>query len=289
MRNRENILADVSRWLDEFGSIEKILGEEIEFRLKKVAKSRSPRVPVRSAKACRKTLGLEPNEPIHDICGLLEAAGVKVYSISSASDEFLGLSVAEKDGGPAVAVNVWDRISVERRIFSAAHELGHLVLHAEAYDVNETGENPEEEREADLFAGHFLMPDEGFTNEWNEAAGLHWVDRVLKVKRIFHVSYKTVLFRLKEHGVADDTVWRRFHQAYQRRYNRRLAFRDEPSALRSAEPHALDRFEFYQDRLCRLVRMAIEEGKISLGRGAEILRMGTEEMQDLLRNWGSVL
>lgn len=45
------------------------------------------------------------------------------------SDDFFGLSIGPADGGPAVVVNVWDGISVERWIFTAAHELGHLVLH----------------------------------------------------------------------------------------------------------------------------------------------------------------
>jgi hypothetical protein len=34
----------------------------------------------------------------------------------------------QSDGGPAVVVNVWGRLSVERWIFTAAHELGHLMI-----------------------------------------------------------------------------------------------------------------------------------------------------------------
>jgi len=33
---------------------------------------------------------------------------------------------------------VWERLSVERWIFTAAHELGHLLLHLDAYDVSKT-------------------------------------------------------------------------------------------------------------------------------------------------------
>lgn len=289
LQNRENILANISRWLDDFNYLEQVLGEHIPFRLKEVREQCSRDNIVESAEICRNKLKLKKIEPIHDICGLLEHAGVKIFPVPMASDGFFGLSIGEKDGGPAVVVNSWERISVERRIFSAAHELGHLMLHPNAYDVSQTDENKEEEGEADLFAGHFLMPDHGFRKEWNEAAGLHWVDRVFKVKRIFHVSYKTILVRLIECGAADKTIWKRFNLAYQQRFRRKLSFKEEPMGIDAAEPFGLQRFDFYEDRFSRLTRKAVESDKISLSRGAEILRIGIEEMQDLLKNWEVVL
>lgn len=289
MQNRENILAEVARWIDDFNYLEKVLHKDVPFKLKQTRAQCSRDRIVEAAERCRKKLGLKPGEPIHDICGLLEHAGVKVRSVPMASDGFFGLSVGEDGGGPAVVVNVWERISVERRIFSAAHELGHLMLHPDAYDVTQTEENKEEEREADRFAGHFLMSGEGFRKEWNEASGLHWVDRVFKVKRIFRVSYKTVLARLLEQGAADKSIWMKFNVAYQQRFKRKLPFKKEPMGINPAEPFGMQRFDFYEDRFSRLTRDAIEKDKISLSRGAEMLGIGIEEMQDLLQNWEAVL
>ncbi len=289
MQNRENVLAEVARWLDNFNYLEEALKDRVPFKLMKVRAQCSRDRVADAANLCRTKLGLKTDEPIHDICGLLEHTGVKVLSVPMASDGFFGLSVFDPDGGPAVVVNVWDRISVERRIFSAAHELGHLMLHADAYDVTQVGENKEEEGDADLFAGHFLMPDEGFRKEWNEASGLHWIDRLFKVKRIFRVSYKTVLFRLIEHDVVDSSIWMRFHQAYKQKFNRSLPFREEPMAIDSTEPFGLKRFDFFEDRFKRLTREAIERDEISLSRGAEMRGISIEEMQDLLQNWEAVL
>lgn len=289
MQNRENVLAEVARWLDDFTFLEKSLNDICSFKLGAVWSQCSRGRPTEAAEVCREELRLKPTEPIYDICGLLEHAGVKVFPISVASDSFFGLSVGEKDGGPAVVVNVWERISVERRIFSAAHELGHLMLHPEAYDVTKVDENKKEEQEADRFAGHFLMPDEGFRKEWNEAAGLHFVDRVFKVKRIFRVSYKTVLSRLLENGAVDNSIWKKFNMAYQQRFNRKLSFKEEPMGIDPAEPFGMQRFDFYEDRFKRLAREAVEKDKISLSRGAEMLRIGIEEMQDLLQNWEVIL
>ncbi len=289
MRNRENILAKVSSWLDDFNYMEEILAEQTPFELKRIRSKCSREQIVEAADVCRKKLGMKRSEPIHDICGLLESAGVKVLSIPLSSNGFFGLSVGEEDGGPAVVVNVWERIPVERRIFSAAHELGHLMLHPVAFDVTQTDEDKEEEHQADLFAGRFLMPDDGFRKEWDEAAGLHWVDRVFKVKRIFRVSYKTVLARLQDHGVADKSIWPKFNIAYQQRFNRKLSFKEEPMGIDPAEPYGMQRFDFYEDRFSRLIRAAVEKDEISLSRGAEMLGVGIEEMQDLLQDWEAVL
>jgi len=147
MTSREQILADVANWLKDYNEIEEIAGEKGAYKLADVAgrfRKGSPRRPdraIEAAKLVREALGLAPDETIRDICGLLESAGIKLYLYTLASDTFFGLSVGDEDGGPAIVVNVWDRISVERRMFSAAHELGHLILHQDAFDVNETEES----------------------------------------------------------------------------------------------------------------------------------------------------
>jgi Zn-dependent peptidase ImmA (M78 family)/DNA-binding XRE family transcriptional regulator len=289
MQNRENVLAEVARWLDAFNFLEKSLNKQMPFSLSAVRRQCSREGLAEAAGLCRKKFRLKPTEPIYDICGLLEHAGVKVFPLPMASASFFGLSVGEADGGPAVVVNVWERISVERRIFSAAHELGHLMLHPDAYAAVKVEENKEEELDADRFAGHFLLPDEGFRKEWNEAAGLHFVDRVFKVKRIFRVSYNTVLSRLLEDGVTDKSIWMKFNLAYQQRFNRKLPFKEEPIGINPAEPFGMQRFDFYEDRFRSLTREAVEKDKISLSRGAQMLRIGIEEMRDLLQSWAVIL
>ena len=289
MQNRENILAQVSHWLENYLYLESLLAAGQTFRLSDVGSHWAGKDPVGAANACRVALGLREAEPIHDLCGLLEHAGVKAFLLPTASDGFFGLSIGLADGGPAMVINIRDRIPVERRIFSAAHELGHLILHPEAYDVTLTEESAAEEREADRFAGHFLMPDTGFCKEWAETAGLPLVDRVFKVRGIFRVSYKTVLFRLLELGTVDDRIWVRFQSAFQQRFHRKLPFREEPMGLDPAEPFGMSPFEFSGDRFSRLIRQAIEEEKISLSRGAEMLDVSLADMQDLMASWEYLL
>ena len=237
-------------------------------------------------------------EDNRDLCGLLEANGVKVLSLRVASDAFFGLSVAPQDGGPAVAVNTWERISVERWIFSAAHELGHLVLHLTDYDIQHQDESRDREKEANLFAAYFLMPEEVFWKEWQDTYGMAFVDRVLKVKRMFRVSYKTVLYRLATSSKSSTNLWQAFQMAYRDRHRRSLMKEDEPEALaadafrasypeasRAGEPEELSRVDFMEARLSKLVRRGVEDGAISLARGAEVLGLTLKQMRDLAASW----
>ncbi len=87
----------------------------------------------------------------------------------------------------------------------------------------------------------------------------------------------------------DKSIWMKFNMAYQQRFNRKLSFKEEPLGIDSAEPFGMQRFDFYEDRFSRLAREAVEKDRISVSRGAEMLRIGIEEMQDLLQNWGVIL
>lgn len=295
LNTRDAILADVAGWLEAFNELEGLLNDRVECpdlgsKRSEVAEAAAARV--------RSILGIDEREPIRDICGRLESKGLKVLSTKRASSDFFGLSVGPGDGGPALAVNTWERISVERWIFTAAHELGHLALHPGDYDVAQIREERSREQEANAFASYFLMPEAVFQQEWAETAGMALVDRVLKVKRIFRVSYKTVLYRLSQSAGASVNIWRLFQQEYERRYGRTLLREDEPEALaadayqasfpeysRGHEPHELSPHDFREDRLALLVRRGIEGGHITMSRGAEVLGVPLREMRAVANTW----
>ena len=290
---REQILAEVAMWLDAYGALETVLDAAEAFTVEGLF---APgRDPAAVAGVARERFELEPHQPVQDICGLLEQHGVKVLLLDTRRDSFFGLSVGPEDGGPAVVVNTWDRISVERWIFTAVHELGHLLLHPAEYDSNAIHLPADTEREADAFASEFLMPDATFEAAWDQTDGHPLLLRVLKVKRIFRVSYKTVLYRLVASGRATSEVWSAFQHQHRLYFGSTLRKADEPVALqqsefawhwgRSGEPERLSRHDFVEDRLSRLVRRALQEEHISLGRSAEILGLSREQMRQRVREW----
>lgn len=295
MHGREQILAEVSRWLDAYGMLEHALNDRRPFRFDSIQRRRKPVDPVAMARAARKAVGIAPDAPLPDICRLLEDGGVKVLRLNKKRDSFFGLSVGPVDGGPAIVVNTWDRISVERWIFTVAHELGHLLLHADEYDATVTGHPAATEREADRFAGEFLMPEAAFTPVWNSTWGCPVEQRVLEVKRFFRVSYQTVLYRLVATERESAAVWGKFRSRYRERYGRTLGRTEEPEALaesafawdsrRAGEPNGLSEFDFIGNRLHRLLRQALLAGEVSMSRGAEILGLPLREMRAWVRGW----
>jgi hypothetical protein len=97
----------------------------------------------------------------------------------------------------------------------------------------------------------------------------------MKVKRIFKVSWRAVLYRAFPN---DKDIFRRFPNAYRTMTGKQLGPRDEPLRLSNAE--------FATDRRDRLVREAMENEQISLGRAAEILGVPVDKMQERQASWG---
>jgi Zn-dependent peptidase ImmA (M78 family)/transcriptional regulator with XRE-family HTH domain len=300
LRTRNEILSEVAGWLENFQELEGLLEKKspdpqlqsIWSGLKRIAEPKQR--AEKAAVLLRQAWGIGEDDTIRNICGLFTRHGIKILSLPIQNREFFGLSVGPQDGGPAVIVNTWDRITVERWIFSAAHELGHLILHQDAFNVEETEENDEQEREADIFAAHFLMPDEAFAKELNSLRGLYWVDIVLALKRIFKVSWKTVVIRLQQKGLLDASAWARFYAQIRERYGYSLAGYREPYPL-SAADYVDDRSEFEglrridfpaaQLRLGALVSEALEQGKITMSRASKILGCSIRDVRDLAKDW----
>jgi Zn-dependent peptidase ImmA (M78 family)/DNA-binding XRE family transcriptional regulator len=106
--------------------------------------------PEGAADALRSLWGLG-QRPIPHMIGLLEARGVRVFSLSEDCEAIDAFSLW-RDGTPFVFLNT--RKTPERSIFDAAHELGHLVLHRHGVPQGHDAENG-----ADRFAAAFLLPE----------------------------------------------------------------------------------------------------------------------------------
>jgi Zn-dependent peptidase ImmA (M78 family)/DNA-binding XRE family transcriptional regulator len=278
---RNQLLQDVAVWLDGYKELEKMLNVSENYKFKNYNKTD----PIKAAGDARKLLGVNNDELIRDICGLIENAGIKIYLSRGGFKKYFGLSVSVEDGGPAICVKVGDDVSVERQIFTVAHEMGHLLMHRKSYEKDEINEPAREGKDADIFASYFLMPQQVFEKEWHAARGLHLVNRVLHVKRIFRVSYMTVLLRLIDIKAAETDIIQIFRSEYPKFYRHDLKNHYEPDSYSEVEPQGLVKSDFMEDRLHRLVREAYEKELISINRAAEILSLSVIEMRELDNSW----
>lgn len=307
----EQLILRSAHWLADFNELESLLGRKRNFALKATGTRSHPETA--AAEIRQELLGdRAKNDCIPDFCELLENAGIKLFLCDFKLSNLFGLSIGAADGGPAIAVNTGKNISVERQIFSMAHELGHLVLHKESYEnAPQPIDYEKQEHEADRFAAAFLMPETAFIAEWNENRGLHWVDAVLKTKRHFKVSYQVVLHQLIDMGKAEHpAIYKKFRADYETRYGKKLHWKEEPSFVPQAarlshtaggspapseqptrtteEPRHLDPLDLMEDRLGSLVRDALDRQLITVSRAAEILEIRIEEMRERMKSWEAV-
>ena len=217
----------------------------------------------------------------------IEANGIRFLPFTFPSNDEFGFTLKFKDGMMGIAVNTHSSIPGERQLFTLCHEVGHYMMHCMIEEA-QGGESipPDEakrmEKEADAFASGLLMPDADFDAAWNATEGQLWFNRVLEVKKLFSVSYQTVIYRLDE-KYRDATgkkvappyrVW--FRQNYHRRFGRELPAREEacPSGIRVTS-----------SRYLRLARRAFLSHEITMSRLAELLGKGALETRALANEW----
>lgn len=281
---KDQCLIEAAFWLNSFNFLQSAVGDEKPYKLKSIA-SRIANIkndpPIVSAELVRKEFGLKEDEPIGDIIGLMESAGIKIKLHKFDIRNFFGFSISESDGGPAIMVNNSEGINIERQIFTVAHELGHLLLHPNAYDPSKTEEGICEESEANIFASYFLMPQIAFEKKLQESYGLSYVDRVLHIKRFFGVSYLSVLHRMSDMKIADfKTLITKFSFLYKDKYRGNLK--------NHKEPFGLDKPDFVEDYLSSLVRKALDKEYITVSRAAEILNVPLMDMREIINSWADI-
>ncbi|MGB3026483.1 ImmA/IrrE family metallo-endopeptidase [Paradevosia shaoguanensis] len=148
--------------------------------------------PETAALALRQYWGLGLR-PISNAVHLLEAKGVRVFSLSIDAREVDAFSIWNDDN-PFVFLNT-KKSSAHSR-FDAAHELGHLVMHRHGdYDGRTS------EKEANDFASAFLMPREDILAA---APRFPTVQNILQAKKRWGVSAAALTVRLYKVGILSD-------------------------------------------------------------------------------------
>jgi Zn-dependent peptidase ImmA (M78 family)/DNA-binding XRE family transcriptional regulator len=156
--------------------------------------------PEDAAASLRRIWGLG-EAPIGNLIHLLEAKGIRVYSLAIEAKEVDAFSVWHRDQ-PFVFLNTFK--SAEHSRFDAAHELGHLVrdrhsmLHGEAH-------SPDMEREANAFASAFLMPR---ATVLARGTGLLTLDKLMQLKHIWGVSLAALAYRMNHLGLFTEWAYR---------------------------------------------------------------------------------
>ncbi len=170
------------------------------------------------AQQTRAQFGLS-DEPVGHLIRLLEANGVLVTELPADDGRVSAFSqwFGER---PVVVLQNKD---VARLRYDLAHELGHLVMHDEP-DAGNAGL----ERQANLFAAHFLMPADRLAAVLPARFDL---PALVALKRTWGVSIAALLYHARELGCMTDAAYRNAVIKMSATYGRR----NEPHPLPEAE------------------------------------------------------
>ncbi len=135
------------------------------------------------ARALRAIWKLPPG-PVQNVIRLIESAGGIVVAMDFGTDKIDALSQWLPGMPPVFLVN--RRIPIDRLRFTLMHEVGHIVMHRFPTETME--------READLFAAEFLMPEREIRPQ---LMGLSLV-KLANLKPYWRVSMNALLYRASD-------------------------------------------------------------------------------------------
>jgi Zn-dependent peptidase ImmA (M78 family)/transcriptional regulator with XRE-family HTH domain len=195
-------------------------------------------------------------DPIPNVLEMLEDNAIKVIEID-APDEFDGLSTFVGDI-PVVVVN--KNYTIERKRFTALHELGHIVLNIE--------EGADKERICHAFAGAMLLPDDSLERLIGEKRNNIAMGELVSIKEQFGISVQAIMMRASLKEIIDKNAATRFWQ------NMRRNKKEEGLGTFVGREKSY-RFEHL---ICRLAAEEI----VSLSKAANLAGMKMAALRDIL-------
>jgi Zn-dependent peptidase ImmA (M78 family)/transcriptional regulator with XRE-family HTH domain len=158
--------------------------------------------PVSMARYIRHFWGLG-GEPVSHLVRLLESFGIVTVLVPMVEQEVARIDAFSTlaFNRPLMVLSVDKADDVFRHRFTAAHELGHLLLHGDV-----SAGDPALEREADHFAAEFLMPTNVIRDELPSRFDIR---RLAHLSERWGVSVQALVYRSKELGLISDSAARR--------------------------------------------------------------------------------
>lgn len=201
-------------------------------------------------------------DAIENLTELLEDQGIKVVALDT-PDKFDGLCAAI--GSHSVIILNKNRPG-DRQRFTAAHELGHLVMRISP-DVDE-------EKACHRFAGAFLFPAECVKREFGQKRAKLHIYELGSLKEKYRISMQVVMRRALEQGVLTEAGYRSLVFLFSK-----LGYRKQEPGNQLPSEHP--------ERFNRLAYRALAEGMVSPSKAAELLHVPLSQVAPALPGVGT--
>lgn len=202
--------------------------------------------------------------PIFSVYEMLESAGAKVLEFDAGNESVLGFSTLVNHNIPLIVVNSTNT-TIERKRFTALHELAHLLLSFPS-DLPED----KKERLCHRFAGAVLCPASVLYNEWGHHRTAFTLNELISLKVRYGISISAIVHRAVDLKIITNTY---YNQIYDQCIHQNLL--ETGWGTYPIAEHT-DRFE-------RLLQRAVAEEIISLSRAAELSNEKLGEYREKLK------
>ncbi|MGN6655230.1 MAG: helix-turn-helix domain-containing protein [Rhodanobacter sp.] len=275
----EAAVAKLSEFVDDY----MFLRDKVQDHVMPVPPAQPVRSPLpveRFAEICaakqREELGFGDREPVSSLRKTLDEKGVHVF-IDGLDSKLAGLYAYIENFGYCILVN--RKHPQTRRRWTIAHEYGHFLFDRDRRGVDfvqPMKRKPENERFADAFAMHFLMPSDGvqrrFHNTYQQKGDVN-VGDVLRIADYYGVSLMAMVLRLESLGLIKRGSWDAIKDSGARVQDIRAA-----SGVKEAEEKSST--EIFPDRYLILAVEAWSSQTITTSQFAKLIRRPIIEARD---------
>ncbi len=202
------------------------------------------------------------SDPISNVIELLEANHIKVVEVES-EDSFDGMSTFVNGAIPIIVLNTSKLKSLDRKRFTALHELGHLVLNIKHL--------PDKTQESfcHYFAAAMLFPREAAERELGKHRSKLLLPELGLLKQQYGISIQAMIYRLRDLGIITDS------------YLKQLYFYINQQGYKVNEPYAYSGNEG-SHRFIQLIFRALAEDLISMSKAAALNNQKLAEFRNKL-------
>ncbi len=248
-KQQEYVRESIEEYFDRFMSTVEILGGDVLPAAPLCHAISLSGDPEENARRLRKHLGFAEDGPIDDLIGILENKGILVYECDLDSNRFSGMNGRVNDY-PYIVLNPY--MNPERNRSTAVHELAHLM-----FVWPENMDDKSVEQMATAISGAFLFPEKDVLRE----LGIHRssiTNDMTLVAEEYGISMMLLVKRAEICGVVTPALAKQFYIAASK------------AGWKTAEPVRI--YREVPSLFNQLVYRAVNEGEISVQRGAELLK-----------------
>jgi Zn-dependent peptidase ImmA (M78 family) len=142
--------------------------------------------------------------------------GIITLQISMPKDELSGFCLYNQDL-PVIVFNSFSD-SITRRIFTMVHEYYHILSKTSCLSIVDDGRQidyiDKNEKNADIFAANFLVPNEELLKQANNYTSLDKENMTDKLRSDFCVSHFTILNRMLDTGIINRAEYKDHYKTY---------------------------------------------------------------------------